>query len=130
MQKAVLVVEDEALIRFVAVDVLEDEGYVVYEAGSVLEAVGILSNHDIDLVFTDVNMPGGLTGFDLAKLLAGVHPDIPVIVTSGRYHNADDSLPAGIRFLPKPYDLGLLTSLASELMSTSDRDLVGKTKGA
>ncbi|MGB8287757.1 MAG: hypothetical protein WCE42_07440 [Rhizobium ruizarguesonis] len=44
MQKAVLVVEDEALIRFVAVDVLEDDGYVVYEAGSVLEAVGILSS--------------------------------------------------------------------------------------
>lgn len=40
MQKAVLVVEDEALIRFVAVDVLEDDGYVVHEAGSVLEAAG------------------------------------------------------------------------------------------
>ncbi|MGR9400199.1 hypothetical protein ACU8M5_10680 [Rhizobium leguminosarum] len=49
MQKAVLVVDDEALIRFVAVDVLEDDGYVVYEAGSVLEAVGILSSRKIDV---------------------------------------------------------------------------------
>ncbi|MDH6276602.1 CheY-like chemotaxis protein [Rhizobium leguminosarum] len=57
MQKVVLVVDDEALIRFVAVDVLEDDGYVVYEAGSVLEAVGILSSREIDVVFTDVTCP-------------------------------------------------------------------------
>ncbi|WP_245485398.1 response regulator [Rhizobium leguminosarum] len=76
MQKAVLVVEDEALIRFVAVDVLEDDGYVVYEAGSVLEAVGILSSREVDVLFTDVDLPGGMTGADLAKLVAGVYPEI------------------------------------------------------
>ncbi|WP_245514822.1 response regulator [Rhizobium leguminosarum] len=101
MQKAVLVVEDEALIRFVAVDVLEDDGYVVYQAGSVLEAVGILSSREIDVLFTDVDMPGGLTGVDLARLVAGVYPKIGILVTSGRYHLGKDVLPAGGRFLPK-----------------------------
>ncbi|WP_029875685.1 response regulator [Rhizobium leguminosarum] len=116
MQKAVLVVEDEALIRFVAVDVLEDDGHVVYEAGSVLEAVGILSSRKIDVVFTDVDMPGGLTGVDLAKLVADVYPEIGILVTSGRYHAGPDVLPAGASFLPKPYDLGLLSSHVRELM--------------
>ncbi|MFW8642487.1 response regulator [Rhizobium beringeri] len=116
MQKAVLIVEDEAFIRFVAVDVLEDDGYVVYEAGSVLEAVGILSSRQINVLFTDVDMPGGLTGVDLAKLVAGVYPDIGILITSGRYHVGADVLPAGARFLPKPYDLGLLSSHVRELM--------------
>lgn len=61
-------------------------------------------------------MPGGLTGVDLAKLVAGVYPEIGILVTSGRYHVGADILPAGARFLPKPYDLGFLSSLVRELM--------------
>ncbi|WP_312407322.1 response regulator [Rhizobium sp.] len=109
MEYSVLVVEDEVLIRFVAVDSLEDEGWTVYEAGSALEAVGMLSSHpEIDVVFTDVDMPGGMSGLDLARLIANIHPEIGIIVTSGRYYAAENDLPPGARFLSKPYSLSAL----------------------
>lgn len=96
MEYSVVVVEDEVLIRFVAVDSLEDEGWTVYEAGSVLEAVGMLSSHpEIDVVFTDVDMPGGMSGLDLARLIANIHPEIGIIVTSGRYYAAENDLRRG-----------------------------------
>ncbi|MGO6812194.1 hypothetical protein ACCS61_32365 [Rhizobium ruizarguesonis] len=56
-------------------DALEDAGFAVLEAGSVLEAIGILGlRTDVDAIFTDVDMPGGLNGVDLAKMLASVNP--------------------------------------------------------
>ena len=117
MKRAVLVVEDEALIRLVAVDALEEEGFTVFEAGSVLEAIAILSNHpEIDVVFSDVNLPGGPSGLDLARLIGLRYPGVAVLVTSGRCRIPAGELPVGARFIAKPYRLEELAAGIKALM--------------
>jgi DNA-binding NtrC family response regulator len=103
--RIVLVVEDEPMIRLFLADTLEDAGFAVLEAGSVLEAIAILGvRNDIDAIFTDVDMPGGLSGIDLAGMVARVSPTIGIVVTSGRTNIGSTDLPRRARFLPKPYD--------------------------
>ncbi len=82
---SVLVVEDEALLRLDIVDSLEEDGFRVLGAGDSDEAIAILeSRQPIDLVFTDVEMPGQLDGLALSKLVAVRWPTTRIIVTSGR----------------------------------------------
>jgi CheY-like chemotaxis protein len=79
----VLVVEDETLIRMLAVDAFLEEGFEVLEAEHAVEALGI---HDrattIEVLFTDVNMPGELNGIDLAERLKAAALALHVIITS------------------------------------------------
>jgi CheY-like chemotaxis protein len=101
---AILVVEDEALIRLNAVDFLTDEGYVVLEAANADEAIQILeARHDISLVFTDVNMPGSMDGLNLVEVIHQRWPPVMLIVTSGKNALRDSDLPDSGRFIPKPY---------------------------
>lgn len=79
-----LVVEDQEAVRAVACGFLEDFGYDVIEAGDGFEALAKLQeNHDIDLMFSDVVMPGGMNGFDLAQAAQSLRPDLKVVHTSG-----------------------------------------------
>lgn len=121
-QKTVLVVEDEALIRFAIMDALEDAGYLVIEASSVLEAVGQLGQHEeIDLLITDVDMPGVLNGVDLAKMVAECAPHIGIIVSSARSVSQD--LPASVYYLPKPCSAaGLLSTVGTMLKGRGRAD--------
>lgn len=64
--REVLVVEDEALMRLTIIDALDDAGFEVVEAASAYEAVEILNEQTIYLLFTDIQMPGRLSGTDLA----------------------------------------------------------------
>src|SRR3954452_4950177 len=80
----ILVVEDDALVRAMAVDALEEEGFAVLEAPSADYAVTVLeSRSDVGVVFTDVTMPGTLNGFDLARLVRSLYPRVAVLVPSG-----------------------------------------------
>jgi len=80
----ILVVEDQEAVRAVACGFLEDFGYDVIEAEDGLQALAKLQeNPDIDLMFSDVVMPGGLNGFDLAQAARGIRPDLKVVHTSG-----------------------------------------------
>ena len=127
----ILVVEDEPLIRMLLTEALEDEGYGVREARTVLEAVAILGLHDIDAVITDIDMPGGLNGLDLAKLLQGYGKRIPTIVTSGGHQLDDDMLPGEARFVPKPYSVVAMLSLLGQLfLAQPDRQREGAQKTA
>ncbi|MGE7369838.1 response regulator [Neorhizobium sp. NPDC001467] len=120
----VLVVEDEALIRFAVADALEDAGYQVLEAASVLEAVGQLGlNEDIDLVVTDVDMPGALNGLDLARMISECAPHIGVIVSSGRGRDDMTDLPQTVRCLPKPCTAAMMLSMVADMLKR--RALVG-----
>ena len=116
-QPAVLVVEDEAFIRMAAADMLEDEGIFPIEAGDGAEALDMLeSNPDIDLLFTDVNMPGGIDGVTLATRARRIRPDLGVIVTSGKRRVPAEELPGGGTFLAKPYRVEqLMEAVALEL---------------
>lgn len=116
----VLVVEDEPLIRMVLAAALEDRGYAVAEAGTVLEAIAALASRDIDGVITDIDMPGGSSGLDLARLIASSMNDLPVIITSGGHALADDDLPHGARFVSKPYNLERILELLNEMTSAQE----------
>lgn len=110
----ILVVEDEFLIRFSISDYLRDCGYHVVEAADAAEAVeAVDSDMDIDLVFSDVQMPGAMNGLGLAKWVREHHPHVSVILTSGHAFTSDvDGVEAPI---PKPYD---------------DRHIVKRIRGA
>jgi CheY-like chemotaxis protein len=98
---AILVVEDEAFTRMATADALEDRGFSPYEAGDAREALALLTEHpEIILLFTDVDMPGGMDGVQLAHRARQVRPDVGIIITSGRRRVP---VPAGGSFLPKPY---------------------------
>jgi CheY-like chemotaxis protein len=98
-----LVVEDEALVRELIVLELEDAGYAVVEAEDGPTALRLLEEHgDIALLFTDIRLPGGLTGWDIAERARALRPGLPVIYTTG-YSNDELRLVAGAHFLKKPY---------------------------
>jgi len=104
LRTTVLVVEDEGLIRMDATDALEAAGFTMLEAANADEALNILSTRDdIDVVFTDVNMPGSIDGLGLMRRIADERPEICMIVASGMERPAQASLAPRTRFFTKPY---------------------------
>jgi CheY-like chemotaxis protein len=113
----VLVVEDESMIRMLAVDAFTDEGFVVLEAEHAAEALLIYgSAARVQLLFTDVNMPGALNGIDLAEQLKTSSPRLRIIITSALpIVRSVDHLPA--TFIEKPYDLSVVCKTAKDLLA-------------
>jgi CheY-like chemotaxis protein len=102
---AVLVVEDEPLVRMIAMTIVEDAGFEALGAENADHAVRILEKHsNIRIVFTDIDLPGSMNGMNLAATIRGRWPPIEIIITSGRYHIPDSELPPRGVFIPKPYD--------------------------
>jgi CheY-like chemotaxis protein len=107
--ETILVVEDEAAVRRMAVMSLQWFGYNVIEAATGPEAIRLWSRHqaEIDLLFTDMVMPEGMNGLDLAQRLRGTKPALKVIISSGYSTEIMESgVPAGlgIAYMPKPYE--------------------------
>ncbi len=101
--QSVLVVEDEFLIRMIVTDHLRETGYTVVEASSGEEALALLmAGAQIDLVFTDVRMPGPIDGIELLAYIKRAKPDLPVLVTSGHLEPAKAYGGGASGFLPKP----------------------------
>lgn len=113
--RTVLVVEDEPLIRLTLIDALEDAGFSVIEAGTADEALDIISEQSIQLLFTDIQMPGKHSGVDLAHAVADRFPQAGIIIASGRLTPADIELPASAEFFPKPYDLSMIVDRLNAL---------------
>jgi CheY-like chemotaxis protein len=114
----VLIVEDEALLRWQAAEIVEDAGFDVVEAATADEAITVLeTRNDIRLVFTDIQMPGSIDGLRLAHLVKTRWPPVQIIATSGRLRLRDDDLPKGGRYLPKPYAVTELTQTLEELIA-------------
>jgi DNA-binding NtrC family response regulator len=105
----VLIVEDESLLREILNDFLAECGFTVCEATNADEAIEVLSapDADIEVVFTDVRMPGRVDGFGLAKWVRENRPGLPVLITSGDVGQANVSreFSAASYFFPKPYNL-------------------------
>lgn len=111
----VLIVEDEPVIRTDLADELRQAGFTVIEAGSADEALGYYAKMtEIDLVFTDVQMPGSLNGLDLARRLQENNPFLPLIVTSGNV--VSEQVGDLGRFLPKPYSADQAVALVFEAL--------------
>ena len=108
--QAVLIVEDEPLLRLMAIDVVKDAGFDAVEACDADEAIRILeSRRDITIVFTDIDMPGSMDGLLLAAAVRDRWPPIQIIVTSGYARFRDPVLPHGAVFFRKPYDIDKVT---------------------
>ena len=115
----VLVVEDEILVRMDVASLLKDEGFRVFEASNADEAIEILNTHtDVQLMFTDVDMPGSMDGLMLAAAVRDRWPPIRIIVTSGHRHLSDDTLPVKGCFLDKPYDTSRLVATMRQMIAT------------
>ena len=95
----VLVVDDEPLLRMLAVEVVEEAGFTAIEARDADEAVAMLeSRTDIALVFTDINMPGSMDGLKLAHAVRNRWPPIKILVVSGRQQHPSSDLPTNSCF--------------------------------
>ncbi|MEX6506822.1 response regulator [Jiella sp. M17.18] len=100
----VLLVEDDPLVRMVMSDTLTDAGFRVLEAGSADTALVLLeARNGIVAIATDVDMPGPINGFTLARLVRRSWPSVGIVVASGARRPQGAELPAGAIFLPKPF---------------------------
>ena len=122
--ETVLVAEDEDTLREMVVNVLQTQGYTVLEARSGQHALEVWDRSDrpIDLLLTDMVMPGGIMGRELAERLSGSCPRLKVIYTSGYspgMAGKDASLLESRNFLPKPYSIGKLAQFVRECLDTS-----------
>ena len=113
---SVLIVEDEALVRALGVGLFADAGFRPIEAADSDEALEILgTNAEVQLLFTDVNLPGPIDGLALARQVRDRWPHIGIIFVSGRSAPQLHELPADCRFHRKPYDWDLVVRHAREL---------------
>src|SRR5262249_35165018 len=93
----------------VAASYFEQLGYVVKRAGNAHEALELLGKDaKIDLVFSDILMPGGMTGLELGHAVRQLHPGLPVLLATGYSDSARDAVVQGCGGLQKPFDLAAL----------------------
>jgi CheY-like chemotaxis protein len=104
--QTILVVEDEVLLRMPLAEYLRDAGFRVLEAASAEEAMAVLAaDTPVDLIFTDINMPGEDDGFVLVDWVRQRHPHIALLLTSGSTNAATKlDLFEGVSMVLKPYD--------------------------
>ncbi len=108
------------LIRLDMVEVLHNDGFDVIEADNASDALSILrqQHESIHVLFTDVHMPGGMNGMELAHHARRHWPAIGILIASGQARPAQDDLPAGSRFLAKPYENHHVVKHVRELAGT------------
>ena len=125
--ETVLVVDDEILIRLVIAEYLRDCGYKVIEAANAQEALLVLqqTERDVDVLFTDIEMPGDLDGFGLAQWVRSNRPATEVILTGSvkRAVNAASNLCEAQNHVPKPYE-------PQTVLERIQRLLANRTPGA
>jgi CheY-like chemotaxis protein len=114
----VLLVEDELLVRMTAVDELEDAGFHVLEAANADAALAVLAtcSEDVQVLFTDVNMPGSMDGMALAAQVHARWPHVRLLISSGYARPLPDEIPDDGRFVPKPYRAATIVSEIQELV--------------
>ncbi len=101
----VLLVEDEFLIAEYAADCLSEQGFTVHTVSTAGEALRYLSSAPVDVLFTDINLPGGMDGLALARRVREILPDLPIAYASARpvALGPEGRVPGSV-FLSKPYD--------------------------
>jgi CheY-like chemotaxis protein len=118
MPATVLLVEDEPLISDLVCDVLTESGFDVHLEDTADGALKYLEGgHEIDVLFTDINLPGEIDGAELAARARALRPELPVIYTSGRA-SPGELVPRSV-FVNKPYDLRHLCKLIRRLAPTT-----------
>ncbi|WP_449125103.1 response regulator [Pseudomonas viridiflava] len=125
--ETVMVVDDEPTVRLLITEVLEDLGYLVLQADRGSAALEILqSKAAIDLLVTDVGLPGGMNGRQVADAARAVRPDLKILFVTGYAENAalaHDTLEPGMYVLPKPFSIAALTGRVTELLDSANERL-------
>jgi PAS domain S-box-containing protein len=120
-----LVVEDDAIVRAFVADQLHGLGYEVVTAATGPEALGMLERGaDFDLLFTDMVMPGGMNGRELADAARALRPDLPVLFTSGYTEDGvvrGGRRDGGVALLPKPYRRADLAASIRDVLAAARR---------
>ena len=127
-----LVVEDDPIVRQTVVEMLAGLGYRTRVAVDVGQARAALEAEDFDLLFTDVMLPGGMTGVDIADYARTLQPGIAVLYTSGHPRDRlNDSLTLGgdVRLLGKPYRIEVLAGSLRSLLDARQSNPTGSTGG-
>lgn len=111
----ILLVEDDVLVRFMTAEILRDAGHVVLEAVDASEAIALISTgHPLDLVVSDVRMPGQMDGTSLTYAIKELRPGMPVVLISS---HLEPGVPhAADAFLSKPYSPGELVDLVDQFV--------------
>lgn len=112
--QTLLFVEDEASLRALVGDALADSGFAVTLAADGRSALEQLDTKKFEIVISDVTMPGGFSGVELANQIREKYPDTRVILVSGHARAQLPAFPPGIEFLPKPYRFVQLIALLAE----------------
>ena len=113
---AVLIVEDEPLIRMDAVDMVKDAGFETHEASTADQAILLLDEHaDIGILFTDIEMPGTMNGLKLAAYVRDRWPHVMIILASGAIGLDKTGFPEGALFFSKPYSASQITASLNDM---------------
>jgi len=120
--ETILVVEDDEDVRRASVEALHEMGYEVLEAGDAMDGVRLIVDRgDIDLLFTDVGLPGGVNGRALADAARSAQPGLRVLFTTGYTRNAilhNGVLDPDVHFIAKPFNLTALAAKVREVLDT------------
>jgi CheY-like chemotaxis protein len=121
----VLLVEDEFLISEWVAESLEEQGFDVHCEANAADALAHLASAPVDVLFTDVNLPGDMDGTALARRARALLPDLSVVYASARVMLDPQMRVAGSVFVPKPYTPALIGRLiVNTVKSTAARALV------
>lgn len=101
--RVALVVEDDVIVRCDIVDELHSHGWLVLETASGEEALALLRDHDVDVVFTDIQLAGHVNGWDVGRVSRETQGDLPIIYTSGNGSDPTRRVDGSL-FFSKPYD--------------------------
>ncbi len=123
--ETVLVVDDEPTVRMLVTDILEDLGYTALEAGDSAAGLKVLqSNVRIDLLVTDVGLPGGMNGRQMADAARVSRPDLKVLFVTGYAENAilgTGHLAPGMAVLTKPFALDAMAARIRSMTDASEK---------
>jgi CheY-like chemotaxis protein len=117
--RVVLVVEDEAIVRAAIVEEFRSLGWNVLEAASGEHALFLVTTNHIDVVFTDIQLAGMLSGWEVAEALRATSPHVPVLYTSGDACDPARQV-AGSLFIGKPYEAGFILEACHNLLEEPD----------
>jgi CheY-like chemotaxis protein len=119
----VLLVEDELLIAELVAESLSEQGFAVCTVTNAADALRHLASASVDVLFTDVNLPGDMDGVILARRARELRPDLPVVYASGRVNMLDSAMRVpGSIFVAKPYAPTVVGRLlASVVKSAAER---------
>jgi len=118
---AILVVEDEPLVRLSIVDTFEELGLEVVEASSAEEALGILAGRELCGVLTDIELGGGMNGLALAHKMREQLSDVPIVICSGHVLPLITELPRDAIFRAKPLFPDELARIGEEFLNAASK---------